>query len=365
MTAISKTYTAPSDAQVDADSPIDTTLLTQFRDDIIFLKEWLGHSYVGGAVQDHNHDGTNSAAIETGVLVKNGSFEDGTTSGWTQTLFSGGSAAVGTTNNMDGARALAITSTSTANGGAQLDSSGFVALTGALRDLLVTLAVKASVANVSSKAEVIWFDNAQAQISVSTVYTSTNTPTTGTLQAAQLTPPSTARYFKVRITGGVPGSGSSAGTIYFDGVAADFAKDPNFASVTTASSTSLTISGIPSAARRITFLFPGFSGPNVSTYSLQAGNASGVQATGYNLLSAGATKITVIVAGLSEQISGKAVFERVSASIWAIDSKAAGNAGAVGADYGAVTMSGAGDITQMTLTATQPFAGTISVRWEI
>jgi hypothetical protein len=220
MTATSKNFVAVTDAQVDADSPIDVTLITSFRDSLVHLREWLGASFTGGAVQDHNHDGVNSAAIEVGPnLLRNGSFENGTV-GWTLTPFTGGTMAAGASNNLDGANALAVTSTSTANGGGDATGSAFVSMAGALRNMAFSLAVKASVANVSSKAEVVWYDNAQAQISISTIYTSTNTPTTSALQSANIAPPSTARYFKVKLTGGVPASGSAFGTIYFDGVSA-------------------------------------------------------------------------------------------------------------------------------------------------
>lgn len=220
MTAISKSWVTIADGAVDPDSPLDAALMTGIRDDLVHVREWLGASYTAGAVQDHNHDGTNSAAIDTGVLVSNGSFESGT-SGWTTTPYTGGTIATNTANDMDGATAIAVTSTVLANGGGELISAGFTALTGALRTMVFTLAVKASATNVSSKAEVVWYDDAQASISTSTIYTSTNTSTTAGIQETLLTPPSTARYFKIKLTGGIPSSGSGTGTIYFDGVRAD------------------------------------------------------------------------------------------------------------------------------------------------
>lgn len=63
MGAISKAWVAIADTAVDPDSPIDAALMTGLRDDVVHLREWVGASYVGGAVQDHNHDGANSAAI--------------------------------------------------------------------------------------------------------------------------------------------------------------------------------------------------------------------------------------------------------------------------------------------------------------
>lgn len=58
MAAPSKSWVVIADGQVDADSPLDTTLMTAVRDDLVHLEEWLGMSYT--AAQDHDHDGTNS-----------------------------------------------------------------------------------------------------------------------------------------------------------------------------------------------------------------------------------------------------------------------------------------------------------------
>ena len=60
MAAPSKSYTDITDSQVDADSPLDTTLVTAVRDNIVHLKEWLGASYTA---VDHDHDGLNSKPI--------------------------------------------------------------------------------------------------------------------------------------------------------------------------------------------------------------------------------------------------------------------------------------------------------------
>lgn len=61
MAAPSKSYTSIVDSQVDADSPLDTTLMTSLRDNIVHLREWLGGSYT--AEVDHDHDGVNSWPI--------------------------------------------------------------------------------------------------------------------------------------------------------------------------------------------------------------------------------------------------------------------------------------------------------------
>ncbi len=57
----SKNWSDIQDGQIDAESPLDTTLLTQIRDNLVYLKEWLGGSYT--AQVDHDHDGVNSKTL--------------------------------------------------------------------------------------------------------------------------------------------------------------------------------------------------------------------------------------------------------------------------------------------------------------
>lgn len=68
MTAITKSFVSIADTSVDADSPVDSQLMTGLRDDVQHLREWLGASYYAGAVQNHNHDGSNSAVIVHGAF---------------------------------------------------------------------------------------------------------------------------------------------------------------------------------------------------------------------------------------------------------------------------------------------------------
>ncbi|GMR05297.1 MAG: hypothetical protein BMS9Abin24_097 [Thermodesulfobacteriota bacterium] len=69
MAAPSKSYTDISDSQVDADSPLDTILMTSLRDNVVHIKEWVGGSYA--AQVDHDHDGVNSKPI-SGLLYAAG-----------------------------------------------------------------------------------------------------------------------------------------------------------------------------------------------------------------------------------------------------------------------------------------------------
>lgn len=72
MAAPSKAFVSITDSQVDANSPVDTVLMTGLRDNGIHLEEWLGHSYT--AAQDHDHNGTNSAlvaGVADGAITQN------------------------------------------------------------------------------------------------------------------------------------------------------------------------------------------------------------------------------------------------------------------------------------------------------
>ncbi len=221
MTAISKTWVTIADTAVDPDSPIDTTLITGFRDNLVYLREWLGASYTAGAAQDHNHDGTNSAAVQVGAnSLRNGSFE-AQLAGWSLTDYAGGSHAINTANAQDGVNCLAITSTVLANGGGYAQTSEYEAVT-AGRQYSVIGNISASVANIASKIEFVWFDSTKAQISISIAYSTANTPTAPTdYVTAPVAAPTNAKFKQLRITGGVPAVGSATGTVYFDGLFED------------------------------------------------------------------------------------------------------------------------------------------------
>lgn len=216
MAAITKAFTAIADTAVDPDSPVDTALVTALRDNTTHLREWLGASFYAGAKQDHSHDGVDSAMVEIGPnLLRNGSFESGE-SGWTFTDYSGGSHAISAAEYIHGIKSLAITSTVLANGGGYAESNEYVPVGGS-QFLSFEIWRWASAPNISSKAEVVWYDNAKAQISVNAIYSDTNTPTAKTLVQTGLQAPSTARYARLRNTGGIPATGTATGTVYFDG----------------------------------------------------------------------------------------------------------------------------------------------------
>jgi hypothetical protein len=191
--------------------------MTGIRDDLVHLREWLGAGFTAGAVKDHNHDGVNSALVPIGPnYLRNGSFEDGL-AGWSDTVYTGGTIAVSTSVHMDGAQSLAITSTVLANGGGDVVSDEYTPVTEGMSYAL-SCEIKASVANVSSKIELIWYDDAQAQVSTTAIYSASDTPTSIYRVGDSVVAPSTARWMRVKITGGVPATGSATGTIYFDGL---------------------------------------------------------------------------------------------------------------------------------------------------
>lgn len=213
MPAISKNWVAIADTAVDPDSPLDAALMTGIRDDLVHLREWLGAGYVAGAVQDHNHDGVNSAAIEIGPnWLRNGSFENDL-AGWTATTYTGGTIAINTANETTGGKCLAITSTSTANGGGNVLSDEFIeVVAGQTRQFMMTL--KATAAGVPMKAEVVWYDDAKAQVSATSLINVTTSPTSERLLIRRVAAPATAKYCKVRLE--LPTGGSATGTAYFD-----------------------------------------------------------------------------------------------------------------------------------------------------
>ena len=49
--------------RTDADSPVDETLMNDIRENLNFLKLWLGKDYISTAVANHNHDDVNSAPV--------------------------------------------------------------------------------------------------------------------------------------------------------------------------------------------------------------------------------------------------------------------------------------------------------------
>ena len=174
MTAPTKNFTAIADAAIDSGSPLTAELMTQIRDNTSHLEEWIGKDYT--AAQNHSHNGVDSALVAIGPnWMRNGSFEDDLTN-WTSTIYTGGSIATTTSNETEGATGVSITSTVAANGGGNLLSDEYIpVIAGQTRQFMHT--IKASGATVPIKSQVVWYDDAKAQISASDIINVTTSPT--------------------------------------------------------------------------------------------------------------------------------------------------------------------------------------------
>lgn len=201
-------WTSIADAVINAGKVITQTLMYNIRDNLDYLKSLL---------ESHTHNGTDSALIEMGPnALRNGSFESGTVN-WTMANYTGGSNAVQTTGASHGKKCWSATSTVLANGGATAINNEFISVSvGEIINIVARL--HASIANVSSKIQIIWYDSADAQISASDVISYADSPTSSTLVFGAEAAPATARSYKVKAIGGVPATGSATGTVYFDGV---------------------------------------------------------------------------------------------------------------------------------------------------
>jgi len=60
---ITVTRTDIVSTRLDPDSIITTGLMNDLNDNTTFNRQWIGEDYLAGAVQNHNHDGSNSAKI--------------------------------------------------------------------------------------------------------------------------------------------------------------------------------------------------------------------------------------------------------------------------------------------------------------
>ena len=151
----------------------------------------------------------------------NGDFESATADptqpdDWTITTYTDGTVALDSTDQYSGANSLKFTSVGT--GGGYAESVFFEVQEG--KNLALNWAMKSSVADVRNVVEAIWYTSAQAQISTSTIYDDSATnPTSWTQKISKATPPSTARFCKLRLTG-CHSSDSTVGNTWYDGILA-------------------------------------------------------------------------------------------------------------------------------------------------
>ena len=164
------------------------------------------------------------APVSRAQLIDNPSFEidadaDGDPDKWLFNDFVGGSHALNILSSIDinGKTSLNFISTVLANGGGFADTEDFIETSGS-SEYGWRIYRRADIINVSSRAQIRWFTDAQVFISASTLFTDTSTPTTMQVISGTVTAPATARYAKFRIEGGVPGTGTATGQINFDAV---------------------------------------------------------------------------------------------------------------------------------------------------
>lgn len=161
-----------------------------------------------------------------GIAVPNSSFEqaraaDGIPNQWTWSNFTGGTleasgSGLPDTNCIHGRRAAKIVNPGGgSNGGGTLTTSDFLECT-PNRAVLLSFQHYSTVASIRNKVEILFYDASQAYLSTTTIYTSVANPTVWTAIVGTANPPATARYLKIRLTGGDPNF--IAGSAYFDDI---------------------------------------------------------------------------------------------------------------------------------------------------
>ena len=170
-----------------------------------------------------NLEDLNSRLAGVSLGVQNGSFEEDTDSDgipdkWARTLYTGGSFTRDNTDQQHGLYSAKFTSPGgVGNGGGYLESTDFFSVS-PNRPIEVLWEMKSSVVDVSNKVEITWYTSAQVSISTTALYDeAADNPTSWTGKSAVATPPATARYAKLRITGGHTSS-TNAGDTWFDNV---------------------------------------------------------------------------------------------------------------------------------------------------
>ena len=206
-------FTLLGTPDVAAGKPVDETLMSTIVNNINHVEEWLGKDFA--SVENHNHDGLNSALVEVGPnYIRNGSFES-SSSGWVLTPNKAEIVPTGVSNDSsDGANVLRIDCTviGTANSGSATSTEFIPVTQGDVRQFVVN--IRASVANLHSKVEVIWYDKVKAENGAAVVLLlGSNVPTSRRTLVRRATAPLNTRYARLRLTAGSEGG---SGYVYFD-----------------------------------------------------------------------------------------------------------------------------------------------------
>lgn len=163
------------------------------------------------------------AGTGAGGSLQNGSFEndvdsDGIPDGWTQTLYTGGSAAFDSLTPGHGAKAYSFTSPGgTGNGGGYLTSDDYITCT-ANRPITVGFLLRSTAAGCHNAVDVLWYDYAKAYLSTTSVHDDQSTnPTSWTRFAPSALPPAGACFCKIRPIG-AKNDNTTAATVSYDGM---------------------------------------------------------------------------------------------------------------------------------------------------
>lgn len=156
------------------------------------------------------------------AAAANGSFENDTDNdtypdSWTFAQLTNGAGALDATDSSHGGQSFKFTrSLGVGNGGGTLTSEDYFEVS-PNRNLLIQWQMKCSVTNLRCKVDVKFYTRALALVSTSSVYNSNANPTSWTIKSGIVTPPATAYYAKLVITGGDT-SPNVAGNAWFDDV---------------------------------------------------------------------------------------------------------------------------------------------------
>lgn len=163
------------------------------------------------------------------AVVLNGSFEvdtdaDLTPDSWSLTVYNsgaGGSGAIDTTASSHGGKSFKFVTPGT-QGGGEIINSDYITCT-PKRTYTISFQVKVSATGISNKVKLLYYDSALTYISEDTLYSSTTDTTSFLLKSGSKTPPSTARFMKIKLIGGDTGV-ATAGSSWFDDVAMKIAE---------------------------------------------------------------------------------------------------------------------------------------------
>lgn len=164
-----------------------------------------------------NPDSTSTSADASGGLVTNGSFEedddsDGIPDGWELTSISGSTNEITTDESTDGAQSFKFTSAG--SGGGELVTTDFFPVNDS-DELRIQVDLFSTPGTVNNKVRVEWYDVSQVAISNTDAYDSSSNPTSFATQNLSATPPTGARFAKLRLMGITD---AASGVTYMDQV---------------------------------------------------------------------------------------------------------------------------------------------------